>query len=290
MQFIKRIREQREAEFAQLRYIGRMRKPILLVLLVTSIAQAAPKAPAPAASPAPSPSSPTSPRPGIHPAAIEGDRVMRDRKNPESAKKGLELFRTAFKEDPKNPEHGWRLSMACYFVGNRLTPNEKDKEKIFAEGRDAGKKAAEVDPKCAPCQFWTAINMALYGDTVGVMKMLFTLDEIQTRLKKVIELDPSYVGSGAYRLLGIIQWKVPGILGGSDKRAREYLEKSIELSPNETLNYLFLARLLKDSFDDPAAAGAIARRGLAVPADKLERIESIEAVEDLKKFVGSSTP
>jgi hypothetical protein len=247
-------------------------------------------------SPSPSPSTPptasVSPQAAIHPSAARGDEAFKKRNIAEKAKEALELYREAYQADPKNSEHGWRLAVACYFVGHRLTPNEKEQEKIFNEGQLAGKQASELDPKCAPCQFWTAINMALYGQAVGVVKMLFTLDEIQTRLKKVIALDPGYAGSGAYRLLGTIQWKLPGILGGSNKRAKENFEKAIETSPNETLNYLFLARLLRKEYpEEDAKAIELAKQGLAVDKSKLERVESFEALEDLRKFVaGQDVP
>jgi tetratricopeptide (TPR) repeat protein len=245
------------------------------------------KDPVPEAAPSATATSPTPVSTQLPSSAIEGDKAFQDRKNSESAKRALELYRAAYKEEPKNPETGWRVAMACYFVGNRFVSDEKEKEKLFNEGQIAGKRASEINPKCAPCHFWTAITMALYGETVGVFKMIFSLDEIQNRLKKVIELEPTYAGSGAYRLLGTIQWKLPGVLGGSDSKAKANLEKAIETSPTETLNYLFLARLLRQEFEQPEQALAIAKKGLEVPLTKLDRLESFEAIEDLKKFVAS---
>jgi tetratricopeptide (TPR) repeat protein len=216
----------------------------------------------------------------------KGDAAFRVRTQDPKALEALESYRTATKETQrKDPETLWREAMACYFVGMRVEKDRDKKEALYAEGRDAGEAAAEMNPHCAACHFWAAINMALYGQSVGVFKMLFSLDSIEKHLKASIAEDPSYAGAGAYRLLGLIDQKLPGILGGSNKRAREYFEKAIAAFPYETLNYLFLARLLKNQLDDSEGAMKQVRLGVAVPADKLPQPESFEAQADLRNML-----
>ena len=115
-----------------------------------------------------------------------------------------------------------------------MTKDSKEKARIFAQGRDAGLAAVALKPDCAECHFWASINMALYGDTVGVFKMLFSLQEIEEHLKQTLKLKPAYVNGGAYRLLGLIEQKLPGILGGSNSRARDYFEKAISIAPRRS--------------------------------------------------------
>src|SRR5205807_8794803 len=98
--------------------------------------------------------------------------------------------------------------------------DEDEKKNLFAEGREAGLAAIEIDPKCGACHFWTAINMAPYGEAAGVFKMIFTLGSVNDHLKQAAEADPAYAYGGAYRVLGRIQEKLPGILGGSNSRAK----------------------------------------------------------------------
>ena len=184
-----------------------------------------------------------------------------------------------------DPETGWRLGMACYFVGLRLTHDSDAKEKLFAEGRDAALSAAEHAPDCAACHFWAAINMALYGQEVGVFKMLFSLKDVEAHLKRSIEIDPTYASAGGYRLLGAIREKLPGILGGSNREARNYYLQAIERAPDEPLNYLFLAQLLREHFDNPEGAIAAARQGIAIREIPTERLESIEARADLEAWL-----
>ncbi len=210
------------------------------------------------------------------------DAAFRDRVNEASARLALDLYRKLRDETPRDVASLWRLSMACHYVGMRLTKEKDDKKPFFTEGREAGLTAVEIDPGCAACRFWAAINMALYADAAGIFKMLTSLTAVRENLKLSAELDPAYAYGGAYRVLGRIEEKLPGILGGSDDRAKEYYEKAIAAAPDEPINYLFLARLLKESFSDAKAAMPLVDKGLSFPLPGTERVESREAYGELK--------
>ena len=220
----------------------------------------------------------------------EGDSAFLKRGEQEGggqdqARKALQLFREYHSKNPSDPESGWRHSMGCYFFGLHIAKDDDEKLQIFAEGRDAGKSALELAPKCAPCHFWTAINMALYGKHAGIFKMFFSISTIRHHLQETVNIDPGYAGAGAYRLLGLIEQKLPGILGGSNKRAKEYFEKAIRTVPDEPLNHLFLMKLLIEEMDDIEGAKAVAKKGLAVPPPPPDRIESIGSLKELEEFL-----
>ncbi|MCM2324224.1 MAG: TRAP transporter TatT component family protein [Oligoflexia bacterium] len=215
----------------------------------------------------------------------KADRAFQQRGVKEKAREAHERYRALHYRSPSDPELAWRFAMASYFVGLRLTQSDDDKERLFAEGRDAGKAGIAAAADCTPCHFWTAINMALYGQTVGPVKMLFSLKEIRAHLQETVRLDPAYASAGAQRLLGLIEQKLPGILGGDNARAKAHLEQAIAVSPDEPLNYLFLARLLHDELDEREGALAIARKGMGIAVTDPSRIESIEARATLQEFV-----
>jgi hypothetical protein len=120
---------------------------------------------------------------------------------------------------------------------------------------------------------------------VGVLKMLFALGDLREHLNEVVKLDPRYAYGGAYRTLGLIDEKLPGILGGDNDRARDYYEKAIAVAPDEPLNFLYLARLQHEEYDDHAGAAESARRGLGVPQPTPDRIEALEAIHDLEELI-----
>src|SRR5690606_24316661 len=111
------------------------------------------------------------------------DQAFQKRRNHDQARWALEQYRKLFQETPHDPEAAWRVGMAAYYNGSRVAARQVEKKILSAEGREAGVAGARLDPKCAPCDMWRAISMALYGDTVGVYKTIFTLGETQKQLK-----------------------------------------------------------------------------------------------------------
>ena len=212
-----------------------------------------------------------------------GDQAYRERAEPKKAREAIAIYREIYRKNPTS-ESAWRVAMSCYFVGLKLTADESEKTKIFAEGRAAGLFSSEKSPHCAACHFWTAINMALYGQTVGVFKTLFTLKDIQRELKQSLEIDPTYAHAGAYRLLGLIQQNLPGILGGSNSEAKAYFKKAMETAPDEPLNYFFMAKLMRQMHLAKAAL-EFAKLGEALPKPAIDRPESIEAQENIQTLI-----
>lgn len=218
----------------------------------------------------------------VPPALSEIDQLYQQRSTREKAIAALEGYRQLSEAAPSTVGW-WRLSMACEFVAYRHTPERSDRERLYAEGRDAGRKSLENNDHCAPCHFWTAINMALYGDTVGPFRTILTLKEVRQHLERVADIDPDYAGAGAFRILGLIEWKLPGILGGDNDRAKRYLRKGIARLPLEPLNYLFLAEILLAT-EGPAAAEALIKEARALPPPPAQPVESWDAWNDLQNW------
>lgn len=216
-----------------------------------------------------------------------GDQLFKERADDAKARQALENYRKLAKENPKHADIHWRLSMACQFVGHRLTKDPEAKKALFREGLDAGRLSLEKNEGCVPCHFWTGINMALYGETVGPFRTLVLLKQVREHLKTVERLEPSYASAGALRVLGLIEWKLPGMLGGNNARAKEYLEKAIALLPKEPLNYLFLIKLLRD-LGETEAADTLLAKTVSLPEPPLDQPESLEAFKELETLRGAS--
>lgn len=276
-----------------------MLKALFIVILlidcgiISRISAAATTAP-PAQTPTPAPTS--QPTPAANPASAEskvqqqnlkyaeGDTAFLERKNPVRAKEAYHLYEKYYKKNPSDPEAGWRFGMGSYNYGLRYASNDDEKKQVFEAAFKAAEAALKLKPNCVQCHFWSAVNMALYGQTVGIFKTLSLLNPITDHLEAAVKLDPTYAWGGAYRTLGILQQKLPGIFGGSNKRAKIYFEKAINAGPDEPLNYLFLARILVEEFDDVQGGLEVAKRGLAVKFSE-DRLEAIDANKELHDFV-----
>ena len=205
--------------------------------------------------------------------AQPGDELFKQRSDPDKAREALRIYRAT-------APNSWPHSMACQFVGFLLTEDREEKKELFQEGVEAGRKSLESDPDCVPCHFWTGINLALYGDTVGPFRTLASLKEVREHLLTVERLDPAYASAGALRVLGLIEWKLPGVLGGSNARAKRYLTTAIELLPGEPLNYLFLIKIFRDTGDEASASNLI-KKAAEIPAPSADQPESLEAWKEL---------
>jgi len=216
----------------------------------------------------------------------QGDEWFRFRENESSLRKTLFFYRKALTQSQNQKEASWKFAMAAQCLAARHIKDEHSQKELFLEAATIAKRAAEQFPDCGPCHFWTAINMALYGQKVGAFKMLFTLGEIKERLEKSAELDPHHALAGPYRVLGTIYQELPGIIGGDSDKAAEYFEKAISLLPQEPINYLALVKLLSDQGQKEKAL-LTAQKVLSRTDLALSEIESVEAQQELRTLVSS---
>lgn len=165
---------------------------------------------------------------------------FRNRQDLTQAQQALDQFELATKTDATCVDAFLKASHAAWWVADHAT-NREDKLKIFQHGMDLAKAALALDPKSIDARYWHAGNMGSYGEARGVLKSLFLVKPIRQELDEIIKLDPNYSEGAAYRVLGAVDYKVPGIAGGSKKRALERLTKALELGPNNGQNRYYMA-------------------------------------------------
>jgi hypothetical protein len=216
------------------------------------------------------------------------DQLYLERADFKKARAALDLYRKYFKEHPDDAPCAWRLSMASYFAAFNIETVREKKIKLFGEGRDAGLASLKINNTSAEAHFWTAINMAHYGDLVGVIKMLFTLNNILSHLEESIQINSSYAYGGAYRALGKISESLPRVFGGSNAKAKGFYENAIAIAPDEPINYYFLAELMLLAYKDRTAAVQIAQKGLSFGIPEYYRYESFEGITLLRRFLASN--
>jgi len=214
-----------------------------------------------------------------------GRQAYRERRDPARALESYELFKAVVAEHPDDPVALWHLSMSCYYLGQRVYQSTDDRRRIFEEGHKIAETAAERAPDCAPCHMLAGVNQALWGQEVGIFRVISGLPRVKRHLQLSTDLDPTFAGASALRVRSQIARVLPSWLGGGKKRARSYLHRAIEMAPNEPLNYYFLAKLLLKDYGDRDQALEVARRGLAVPPPGPEFVESVDSMGRLRSFV-----
>jgi tetratricopeptide (TPR) repeat protein len=173
----------------------------------------------------------------------QGDEIYNQMQDMTAAQEAIAKYRAASGKLENKYEALWRIARMQYYIGAH-SESKKEKKKIFAQGIYYAERAVESGPEKPDGYYWLAVNQGKYGEVKGVLKSLSLVKPIKRSLNKIIELDRSYEDGGADRVLGRVYFKVPGIAGGSKKKARIHLEKSLEYGPDDPLTKLYYAESL----------------------------------------------
>jgi hypothetical protein len=177
-------------------------------------------------------------------AAQSADDLYADRLNLASARRAADLWAAELKQNPKSFDAAWKLARACYWLGGHEP--ETEQKRTLEQGISAGRQAAALEPKRPEGHFWIAANMGALAEASGRMTGLRYRGTIKSELQTVLKLDPGFMQGSADRALGRWYFKVPGMFGGSNKRAEQHLRASLKYAPNSTVSLYFLAEVLLD--------------------------------------------
>jgi tetratricopeptide (TPR) repeat protein len=134
------------------------------------------------------------------------------------------------------------LARAHYNWAEVRARTDDEKLDAFEDGREAAKRAVDLDGRNARAHFWYATNTAKWGQLNGISRTLHLLPEIRREIRTALDLDPQF--ASAYVLAGNVAAEVPGILGGSLDRAERMFRKGLEVDPRLTALRVGLANVL----------------------------------------------
>jgi hypothetical protein len=172
------------------------------------------------------------------------DALYANRSDLSSAKRAADGWRAALAADPHAFEAAWKLARADYWLGGHAP--EAERRRFLEAGIEAGRSAVRVEPKRPEGHFWIAANMGALAESFGLRAGLKYRKPIKDELETVLAIDPAFQAGSADRALGRWYFKVPGLFGGSNRRAEEHLRASLAYDPHSTVTHFFLAELLVD--------------------------------------------
>ena len=157
----------------------------------------------------------------------EADRLFGERKELANLRKAVTDLNRARRESEKSFDVEWRLSKYNYYLG-RHTTDQDEKAKAFSDGVAAGKAAIRLDPNKPDGHFWYGANLGAQANENPLSSGVTSLGEIRDAMSRVIELQPNYEMASAYDVLGQLELGTR-LMGGSAEKAKEYLEKAVEI-------------------------------------------------------------
>jgi tetratricopeptide (TPR) repeat protein len=212
----------------------------------------------------------------VAPLIAQGDAAYAKRSDLPEAKIALVYYEKAIAAAPADGAAYWKASRAAWWLGDHA---ERSSEKLayFQKGIDWAKATLAPHPDSVEAHFWLGANYGSFGETKGVLKSLFLVKPIRQEMGEVKRLNDHYLSGGAYRVLGVVDYKVPGFAGGSKKRALEELTTALAIDPNDPFTHYYLAEFYKLTGDkEKSAAEVQTLRTLKVPPESQPELEMLQ--------------
>ena len=180
-------------------------------------------------------------------------------------------------------QHAWAKA-------NYQTPKDGQEAAFKALAEEAHQVSA-ANPGHAEPMIWEAIILSGYAKAKGGLGALKIAEQSRDLLLAAEKINPQALNGSAYTSLGSLHYKVPGWpLGfGDKKKARNYLEKALQINPTGIdPNYFYGDFLVSQG--EQAKAAEYFKKALNAPprpgredADAGRKAEIQEALQKIEK-------
>ncbi len=168
------------------------------------------------------------------------DTLFKEREDLAKLREAVKSLAAVRNPDRRNYEVEWKFAKYNYFLGKHTT-DQKEKEKVFEDGKKAGQIASRLETNKPEGYFWYAANLGEQAKISPVTVGVKSLDDIKEAMNKVVEIQPDYQSASAYDALAQVELNTAGLMGGKPEKAVEYLEKALTINKENTYLYLHLA-------------------------------------------------
>lgn len=183
----------------------------------------------------------------------QGDRLFAARTESAGAPQALAYYIQAASAAPSAATPLWKAARACYWIGDH-SKIKKEKIIAFEQGISFSEKAVQLDPSSPDAHFWLGGLYGSYGEVKGILKSLSLLKPIRKEMETLIKLNDRFQGGAGYRVLGIVDYKVPGFAGGDKKRALQELSKALAIDSGNAFNQFYMAEYLATAAGNKSGA------------------------------------
>ena len=155
------------------------------------------------------------------------------------AKTNYQAAEIRYQRAPRDADAAWHFARACFDLAEFAT-NRTERAAIAERGIAACRQLVTRAPDLAPARYYLGMNLAQLAQTkgLGALKLVSQMEREFTLAGK---LDPQFDFAGADRNLGLLYRDAPAIGSiGSRAKARQHLERAVELAPQYPENRLNL--------------------------------------------------
>lgn len=172
------------------------------------------------------------------------------------------------------------------------TPERQQEPAFKALADKARQVSARYSGRAEPL-VWEAIVLAGYAKAKGGLGALDAVKSARELLQRAEKIDPAALDGSVYTSLGSLYAKVPGwpLSFGDKQKAREYLDKALQLNPGGIDPNYFYGDLLLEQGEYARAAEYLRKAQSAAPrpgradADTGRRREIQEALDKARSYL-----
>lgn len=175
----------------------------------------------------------------------EADALFSYGEEPRRDRQALTQLERLLAAAPPTYQLVWRAARAVYYVGDAA--GDADKAALFTRGIAWAKQAVALEPHSVEGHFWLGANYGGLSEVKGALQALSMVQQVRQAMETVIRLQGSYEHGNAYRALGEMARQLPGVFGGSLKRAVTYLEQGVLIAPDNLQLKLSLAKAYREA-------------------------------------------
>jgi tetratricopeptide (TPR) repeat protein len=144
-----------------------------------------------------------------------------------------------FQADTNNAVNAWQLARACYDFAD-FAKSDKARENITNQGIDACRQLIARDPNIAAAHYYLAMDLGQLART-KLLGALSIVREMEREFLTAVSLDSRFDFAGPPRNLGLLYREAPSFGSiGSRSKARDWLERAVQLAPDYPENRLNL--------------------------------------------------
>jgi tetratricopeptide (TPR) repeat protein len=144
-----------------------------------------------------------------------------------------------YQTQPLDDEAAWQFARACFDLADVAT-TRTERASLAERGIAATRQVIIRAPNLAPAHYYLGMNLAQLAQTKG-LGALRLVTQMEHEFTLVLKLDEQLDFAGADRNLGLLYRDAPSIGSiGSRSKARQHLERAVELAPQYPENRLNL--------------------------------------------------
>jgi tetratricopeptide (TPR) repeat protein len=163
--------------------------------------------------------------------------------NAEIAARANRIYREAnsrFQRETNNADAAWQFARACFDAAESAT-NNAGRAEIAEQGIIACRQLLARATDSVPAHYYLGMNLGQLADTKRNPSAFKFVKEMEREFQAARSLDEKFDCAGPDRNLGLLYWQAPIIISvGSRSKARQHLQRAVELAPDYPENRLNL--------------------------------------------------